>query len=104
MQFSENRGIRGRFSSTAEQRQDESGYPAYSQNSGVGRPTLQTGLSSVQWKFQLNPFGTSLSTWSEQEEEEDETNMPSDMNPKTPSRYIPGFPQKKTSHFIFFSK
>ncbi len=69
-----NRGTRGRFWSTAQQRLDESGYAAYSQNHGT-RAIFSENFSSIR---------SVLSLVREQEQEEDETNMPPHMNPKTP--------------------
>ncbi len=47
MQLSENRGIRGRFSSTAQQRLDESGYAAGSQNTALGLSSVKN-FSSIR--------------------------------------------------------
>ncbi len=50
--YSENRWIRGRFSSThtAQQRQYESGYAAYLQDSGIiGLPSVKISVQSVQY-------------------------------------------------------
>ncbi len=65
--YSENRGIRGRFSSTAHQRLDESRY-------AVKRISRVLGLSSVKISGQFI----------RQQQQQDETDMPPHMKPKTP--------------------
>ncbi len=92
MQLSENRGIRGRFSGTAEQRLGESGYAAYLQDTGT-RATFSENFSSIR------------SAVSSPLDDNNNKKMKQTCLPVRILKPLPGFQKITwTSLFLFFAK
>ncbi len=79
MQYSENRGIRGRFSSTADRRLDESGYAAYLHNQGTWA-IFSENFSSIRLVLS-SPLAVNNNK--KKKKKMKQTCLPN-MNPKTP--------------------